>query len=268
LANVVTFNYRGNPIVQQARSMIASGAAGDVSFIHGCYLQDWLTDASVYSWRMDPAKGGTSSALADIGSHWCDLAEHVSGLRIEAVLADLSTVVPVRHATDKSVDAFAQGKPEDRKAVRVATEDVASVLLRFTNGAKGSFCVGQVLPGHKNDLQLEICGRQLSLRWHQERQSELWIGAQNQPNRTMTQDPAGASEDARRYTRLPAGHQQGWSDAFANLIADAYEWIRRGGGDSARPPALPTFEDGYRSSCLIDAMVASHAAGGIWSTVE
>jgi len=257
VAHVVTFNYRGNPLVQQARAMIASGETGKTTFVHGQYLQDWLADENVYSWRMDVRKGGASAALLDIGSHWCDLAEHVSGLRITSVLADLATVVPVRYR-----QASGQGK---RQRVKVSSEDLASVLLRFDNGARGCLRVGQVLPGHKNDLQLEVNGRIASLRWQQERQNELWIGRYAEPNSVLMKDPANLADGARRYTHLPAGHQEGWSDAFFNLIADAYQWIAQGGAAKAKPAALPTFADGYRSARLIEAMLRSHAAGGVWS---
>lgn len=255
VAHVVTFNYRGNPLVQHARTMVADGGLGKVTFVHGQYLQDWLADDTVYSWRMNPRLGGASAALLDIGSHWCDLAEHVSGLRITAVLADLATVVPVRYRT-------ADGK---RRRVKMTSEDLASVLLRFDNGARGCLCVGQVLPGHKNDLQLEVNGRTASLRWLQERQNELWIGRHAQADTVIMKDPALLAGDALRYARLPAGHQEAWSDAFFNLIADAYRWIAQGGAANARPAPLPTFADGYRSACLVEAMLRSHAAGGIWT---
>jgi predicted dehydrogenase len=138
VAHVVTFNYRGNPLVQQARSMIAGGETGGVNFVHGYYLQDWMTDPNVYSWRSDPAKGGASSALGDIGSHWCDLAEHVSGMKIDSVLADLTTVVPVRFSAGASAEAFSSKHSGDSTPVKVEGEDLASVLLRFSNGAKGA----------------------------------------------------------------------------------------------------------------------------------
>jgi predicted dehydrogenase len=256
VAHVVTFNYRGNPLVQHARSMVAQGDLGKLTFVHGQYLQDWLADDTVYSWRLDPRKSGPSSALLDIGSHWCDLAEHVSGLKITSVLADLATVVPVRYRTSAS------GK---RQRVKVTGEDLASVLLRFDNGARGCLRVGQVLPGHKNDLQLEVNGRAASLRWLQERQNELWIGRYAQPDSALTKDPALLSGDARRYAHLPAGHQEAWSDAFFNLIADGYRWIAQGGAVKAKPAALPTFADGYRSARLIEAMLRSHADGGVWT---
>ena len=268
VAHVVTFNYRGNPLVQQARGMIARGETGPLSFIHGFYLQDWMTDPNVYSWRSDPAKGGVTSALGDIGSHWCDIAEHISGLKITAVLADLTTVIPVRYSSGASAEAFSSTNEGERRPVQVQAEDLASVLLRFENGAKGCFSVGQVLPGHKNDLQIELNGRARSLKWRQEDQNELWIGRHNQPNCIMAKDPSLVSPDALPYVHLPGGHQEAWADAFRNLIADAYQWIREGGRPEAKPAPLPTFEDGYRSTCLIEAMLKSHTAGGVWTKVE
>jgi predicted dehydrogenase len=268
VAHVVTFNYRGNPLVQQARGMIARGETGALSFIHGFYLQDWMTDPNVYSWRSDPAKGGVTSALGDIGSHWCDLAEHISGLKIIAVLADLTTVIPVRYSSGSSAEAFSSNDKGERHPVHVQAEDLASVLLRFENGAKGCFSVGQVLPGHKNDLQIELNGRTCSLKWRQEDQNELWIGRHNQPNCIMAKDPSLVSPDALPYVHLPGGHQEAWADAFRNLVADAYQWIREGGRPDAKPAPLPTFEDGYRSTCLVEAMLKSHAAGGVWTKVE
>ena len=268
VAHVVTFNYRGNPLVQQARGMVARGEAGELSFVHGHYLQDWMADPNVYSWRSDPAKGGVSSALGDIGSHWCDLAEHMSGLRISSVLADLTTVIPVRYSAGASGEAFSTVSGGEGKPVEVHAEDLASVLLRFENGAKGCFSVGQVLPGHKNDLQLELNGRSQSLKWKQEQQNELWIGHHDRPNEVMAKDPSLVSPDALRYVHLPGGHQESWADAFLNLMRDAYGWIREGAHANAKPAMLPTFEDGYRSTCIVEAMLRSHAGGGVWEKVQ
>ncbi|QNI32446.1 Gfo/Idh/MocA family oxidoreductase [Alloacidobacterium dinghuense] len=268
VANVVTFNYRGNPLVQQARLMIAKGDAGDLSFVHGFYLQDWMTNPNVFSWRSDPTKGGVSSALGDIGSHWCDLAEHVSGLKIDSVLADLTTVIPVRYSSSASAEAFSKESSGERTPVQVGAEDLASVLLRFENGTRGSFSVGQVLPGHKNDVQLEINGRKLSLKWRQEEQNELWIGHQDKPNCVMMKDPSLVLPEVQPYVHLPGGHQEAWSDAFFNLIRDAYDWVRGGAAPDAKPALLPTFADGYRSTRLVEAMLKSHAAGGVWTKIQ
>lgn len=268
VAHVVTFNYRSHALVQQARAMIAKGKLGAPVFVHGCYLQDWLTDDTAYSWRLDPQRGGASSALGDIGSHWCDLAEHVTGARITAVLADLHTAVPVRHVAAASTRAFAKAKAAPRREVKITSEDTASVLLRFDNGARGCVTVGQVLPGHKNDLRLEVNGRLASLAWRQENPNELWIGHHDQANAVLSRDPALLDPAARGYAHLPAGHPEAWSDAFRNLIADAYAWIAKGGTAQTKPAALPTFADGYRNALVIDAMLKSHAAGGAWQNVE
>lgn len=268
LAHVVTFNYRGHALVQQARSMIAGGELGAQVYVHGCYLQDWLSDERTYSWRLDPQLGGASSALGDIGSHWCDLAEHVTGARIVAVLADLHTAVPIRQAPARSSHAFDASADTPRRAVSIASEDLASVLLRFDNGARGCLMVGQVLPGHRNDLRLEVNGREASLAWRQEQPNELWLGRHAQANAVIGKDPAQLDAAARGYAHLPAGHPEAWADAFRNIIADAYRWIGDGAEAERKPPALPTFADGYRNSLLIDAMLRSHAAGGVWQPVE
>jgi len=268
VAHVVTFNYRGNPLVQQARGMVTRGETGPLSFVRGYYLQDWMTDPNVYSWRSDPAKGGVTSALGDIGSHWCDLAEHVTGAKIVSVLADLATVIPVRYSSGASAEAFAVTSGGDRQPMQVNAEDLASVLLRFDNGARGCFSVGQVLPGHKNDLELEVNGRALSLKWRQEQQNELWIGRYDQANLNLAKDPSLVCRDVLPYVHLPGGHQESWADAFRNLLRDAYQWIREDGRPEAKPAALPTFEDGYRSTCLVEAMLRSHAAGGRWEQVQ
>ena len=139
-------------------------------------MQDWLFDESVYSWRLDTEKGGATSALGDIGSHWCDLAQHVTGLRIEAVLADLTTVTKTRRGPRNPPRLSPGAQIGPTEEFENPTEDLASVLVRFENGAKGCFSVGQVCAGHKNDLWLEVNGRKESLRWHQEQQNELWIG--------------------------------------------------------------------------------------------
>jgi predicted dehydrogenase len=158
VVTAVTFNYRGNPLVQQARLSVARGDIGTPHFLHGYYLQDWLLKDTDYSWRLDPEKGGASSALGDIGSHWCDLAQHVSGLRITHVLGDITTVIPTRKKPRASREAFQASGNEAVDLVEVTVEYLGSVLVRFDTGAKGPFSVGQVCAGHKNDLVLEVCG--------------------------------------------------------------------------------------------------------------
>ena len=266
--HAVTFNYRGNPLVQEARQRIARGGIGAPHFLHGWYFQDWLIKETDYSWRVEPELGGASAAVADIGSHWCDLAEHVSGLRIVEVLGVLSTVIRHRRKPATSREAFTK---DDGMAtsdlVDVKVEDLASILLRFDNGATGSVSVGQVCAGHKNDLVLEVCGPTGSIRWRQEDQNELWLGHRERANEILQKDPSLAGSDVRHYARLPGGHQEGWADAFANVIRDIYEFIASGKGPGDdRPPTFATFEDGYRAARIVEAILAS-ARTGAWTPV-
>jgi predicted dehydrogenase len=266
--HAVTFNYRGNPLVQEARLRIARGDIGTPHFLHGWYLQDWLINQTDYSWRVEPEQGGASAAVADIGSHWCDLAEHVSGLRISEVLGVISTVVRQRHKPSAPREAFAEGDGVTRsEPVDVRVEDLASVLLRFDNGAAGSVSVGQVCAGHKNDLVLEVCGGAGSIRWRQEDQNELWLGHRERANELLQKDPSLIGDGARPYARLPGGHQEGWAGAFANVIRDIYEFIAAGKGpDDRRPPTFATFDDGYRAARIVEAILES-AGTGTWTAV-
>jgi predicted dehydrogenase len=270
IVHAVTFNYRGNPLVQQARHMIARGDIGKPHFLVGQYLQDWLLKDTDYSWRLEPDKGGASSALGDIGSHWCDLAQHIGGLRITHVLGDITTVIPKRKRPLGSREAFAAADANQKvEEVDIKVEDLASVLLRFDNGAKGSFSVGQVCAGHKNDLEIEICGSKASLKWRQEHQNELLIGHRDRPNEILQKDPSLIDPVAGKYAHLPGGHQEAWADAFANLMRDIYGFIAEGKKPSdPHPPAFATFEDGYRANCIVEAILQSASKGSIWTKVE
>ena len=269
--HAVTFNYRGNPLVQQARAMVGAGDVGRVHLVHGHYLQDWLLKPTDYSWRLEPERGGPSSAVADIGSHWCDLAQHVIGQRIEAVLADLTTVVATRYRPAHARQAFSLAGDSGGEPFAVRGEDLATLLVRFEGGAKGTVTVGQVCAGHKNDLQIEVNGATGSLAWRQERQNELWVGRRDEPNAVLAKDPSLLTVAARPYAHLPGGHQEGWSDAFCNVLRDIYSAVRErimGTSVSPAPPTVATFEDGYRVAQLVDAVLESHRRGGVWVDVH
>ena len=269
IVHAVTFNYRGNPLVQQARHAIKRGDIGPPHFLFGTYLQDWLIKDTDYSWRLEPDKGGASSALGDIGSHWCDLAQHISGLRITDVLGDITTTVKKRKKPRGSREAFqTAGAGEAFDLVDIQVEDLASVLVRFDNGARGSFSVGQVCAGHKNDLVLEICGPKGSIRWRQEHQNELWLGHRDKSNEILQKDPSLLDDEARGYAHLPGGHQEAWADAFANVMRDIYGFIAAGKKPSdTHPPAFATFEDGYRANCIVEAILQSAKHGSAWTKV-
>jgi predicted dehydrogenase len=197
----VTFNYRGNPLVQHARAMIVNGEIGRASST-AKYLQTGCCRRPILL-APRAEKGGASSAIGDIGSHWCDLVQHVVGQRIVEVLADLTTVIETRMKPAGSTEAFARSEGA-REPFTVRSEDLASVLVRFDGGAKGSFSVGQVCAGHKNDLWFEADGRKAALRWYQERQNELWIGRREGPNCVLLKDPSLVNDAALPYTHLPA----------------------------------------------------------------
>jgi predicted dehydrogenase len=270
VVNAVTFSYRGNPLVQQMRHAIARGEIGTPRFVYGHYIQDWLLKDTDYSWRLEPDKGGASSALGDIGSHWCDLAQHLSGLRITHVLGDITTTLPQRKKPKGAREAFAAptGK-EEYELVDIKVEDLASVLVRFDNGAKGVFTAGQVCAGHKNDLFVEVCGSTASMRWNQEDQNNLWIGHRDKANEILMKDPGLMDAEVRGYAHMPGGHQEAWSDAFANLMRDIYGFIQAGKKPSdAHPPAFATFEDGYRANAVVEAILESARAGSVWTKVN
>ena len=247
IVHAVTFNYRGNPLVQQARVMIERGEIGRPHFVVGQYLQDWLLKDTDYSWRLEPDKGGASSALGDI-----------------------TTVVPKRKKPKGSREAFATGGAEQGfDEVDIKVEDLASVLLRFDNGARGSVSVGQVCAGHKNDLEIEVSGSAASLKWVQERQNQLWIGRRDEANALLLKDPSLLEAGAARYAHLPGGHNEGWADAFCNLMRDIYGFIASGRkATDVHPPAFATFEDGYRANCVVEAIIASARNGSAWTKVE
>ncbi len=269
VVTAVTFNYRGNPLVQQARHTIAKGDIGTPTFLHGYYLQDWLLKETDYSWRLDPEKGGASSALGDIGSHWCDLAQHLTGLRITHVLGDITTVISQRKKPRLSREAF-QTAPgaADLETVNVPVEDLASVLVKFDNGAKGCFTAGQVCAGHKNDLVLEVCGAKASLSWRQEHQNELWIGHRDKPNEVLQKDPSLLDPEVRGYAHLPGGHQEAWADAFCNLMRDIYGFIADGKRpEPGRSQVFASFEEAARVNRIVEAILDSARKGGVWVEV-
>ncbi len=268
IVHAVTFNYRGNPLVQEARCRLAAGESGPVQFVHGGFLQDWLLEETDYSWRVDPAKGGRSCTVGDIGSHWCDLAEHVTGLHIDSVLADFTTVVKTRQRPAVSPQTFLHAEGEPTETVEITSEDLASVLLRFENGARGSLNVCQVAAGHKNDFWLEVNCRSGSILWDRDKHEELWLGHRHRSNEVLVKDPWLLHESVRRYTRLPGGHPEGYSDDFCNILSEVYDLIRRGESQPQSSSIVATFKDGYRNNCIVDAMLASHESGGTWTKVE
>lgn len=261
----VALTYRGYPMVRRARELVAAGQLGRLRLVHGGYLQDWLADEDDYNWRLDPAAGGISRAFADIGTHWFDTVEFITGARVRAVMADFATLIPVRHRPVRAVAAFSAGSG-DREQIKVDTEDAATVLVRFDNGARGSLIVSQVSPGHKNDLTVHLSGSERSFGWAQETPERLWLGGRTETT-TLSRTPEPDVWSVG-VPSLPAGHSEGWGEALRDVLRPFYAAIAAGDPPPDGPDApYPTLAAGARSVALIEAVVES-ARSESWVVVQ
>ncbi len=256
VVNAVTFNIRFYPVLQHARALIQRGALGEIYLVHGGYWQDWLLQDTDYNWRVDPMLGGVLRAVGDIGSHWLDLAQFVTGQPVRRVLGEFATFLPVRQKPVRPIETFSTAEVE-RTPVVIETEDAATVLLRLGEHTRGTMQVSQVSAGRKNRLAVEINGSKGSLAWDGERPNELWLGHRDRPNELLLKDPALLDPGARSYARLPGGHAEGFADSHTALVRAVYEYIRAGGRTSGREPTFPTFADGHRANVLGDAILRS-----------
>ncbi|NPV54259.1 MAG: Gfo/Idh/MocA family oxidoreductase [Firmicutes bacterium] len=259
LVNAVHFNVRYYPLAHQARAMIEKGDIGKIFAIHGSYLQDWLFYETDYNWRLEPEYSGESRAVADIGSHWLDLIEFISGLKVKAVCADFATFHPVRKKPLKPVETYA-GKilsPEDYQDVPINTEDYATVLLEFEGGAKGVMTVNQVAAGRKNRLYFEIDGSKKALAWDSEKPNELWIGRRDGNNEVMIKDPSLMYPEARDIVSFPGGHTEGFPDTTKQMFKQVYSYIASGDYKKGIAPKFPTFKDGHREIMMCEVILKS-----------
>lgn len=259
LVHCTNFNIRFYPVVQQLRALVAGGELGEVWNVHGGYLQDWLALPTDWNWRLEPEKGGELRAVGDIGSHWLDLVEFVTGLRVAELCADLATVIPVRRRPAGEVETFAAAGDAERVDAPMATEDLANVLLRFHGGARGSTVVSQVSSGRRNSLRFELDCSGGAAYWDAERHEELWLGHRGRPNEISLRDPAQLAPAAAARTQLPAGHAEGFADTFRELYRAVYAAVAAGGPPPE--PDYPTFADGHRSQLLGEAIAASSTEG-------
>jgi predicted dehydrogenase len=255
----VPFVYRFYPTVREAHERVSQGQLGRITLLHGTYLQDWLLRPQDDNWRVDEATGGASRAFADIGSHWCDLAEFVSGHRLTRLSARTLTAVPERLA-DSARRAFAGGNSTGESRP-VSTEDVALVQFETDRGALGSVVISQVSAGRKNRLWIELDGSESALAFDQEQPEQLWAGRRDNES-IVRRDPESLSPAAARYATLPGGHPQGYADCFGAFVADFYEGIETG----VQPAGLPVFADGLRAVHITEAVLRS-AASGEWVDV-
>ncbi|MDV3126150.1 Gfo/Idh/MocA family oxidoreductase [Mycobacterium sp. 21AC1] len=252
----VPYVYRYHPLVREIRARRIAGELGDIALVHGSYLQDWLLSPRASTWRVDPAAGGASRAFADIGTHWCDLTEFVSGETFTSVSASTTITYPERPAG--SMVSFGGQSTGDLAPVH--TEDIAVATFRTARGITANTVISQVSAGRKNRLWLEVDGTRKSAVFDQENPESIWLGTEHGTLK-LHRGEADPAPDQARLNRTPPGHAQGWTDAFDAFVADTYATI-----DGARPDGLPTLADGMRSTRIVEAVLDS-AASGQWSNV-
>jgi len=254
-AGAVAHNLRYYPMCQESRALVRRGAIGEPKMIHGSYLQDWLLYLSDWNWRLDRQVSGSMRTVADIGTHWLDMAMWITRRRVTELCADLATIVPVRERPRGAVETFQERKGTDFERVQIETEDYASVLLRFEGDLRGAMTVSQVSAGRKNRFWYEIDGSEGSIAWDGERPNVLWIGKRREPNRELIKDPALMSPEARGFAAYPAGHAEGYPDTFVQLFKEFYAYVERGDMNAPRP--FPTFDDGHTGVILCEVIATS-----------
>ncbi|HEX8912054.1 MAG TPA: Gfo/Idh/MocA family oxidoreductase [Humisphaera sp.] len=264
LVTAVNYNNRFYPLCHEARDVVRRGEAGRLFHVTGSVAQDWLARDTDYNWRVLTSEGGPLRALSDIGSHWLDLVHFVTGLEVEAVLADYATVHPVRRRPKGEVETFSNTAAAATEPVDIATDDYGCVMIRFAGGARGCLWVSQVSPGRKYSVKFEVAGQERTLAWDSEDPERMWVGRRDGASSAVLRNPPELSPAARGVTDYPAGHAEGYPDSFKQCFRAFYKCIAA--GDTAVPRTFATFEDGRRDIVLCDAFVESRRRGG-WVTI-
>lgn len=263
----VNFNYRMNPLVQEMKKRIENGDIGTPKLVHGSYLQDWLLYESDYNWRLEPEVSGPSRGISDIGSHWIDSVQAVTGAKIVEVCADLVTVLPIRKKPVNQTETFSISNDIEYEEKIINTEDYGAVLLKMDNGIRGVFYVSQVSAGRKCYLNFEIDGAKASLYWNQETADQMWMGFRDRDNSLVMRNPNLMPPEVRQYSYLPAGHPEGWNDAFKNNIFSFYKFIADGKTIGKDRCDFATFKDGHYIMKIVEAILRSNETKQ-WVKVE
>lgn len=253
LRNALCHNLRFYPMVQQMKAMREAGAFGDILVVQGTYSQDWMLYETDWNWRVDPSVSGPSRVMADIGSHFFDMAEHVTGLEVSSVCSDLQIFYPTRKQPKGGGETFSGKTVGETTDTRIVTEDFGATLFKMGK-ARGAMTASQVSAGRKNGLVLEIYGTKGGATWRQETPEELWLGHRDAPNQVLMKDPSLLSEHARGIADYPGGHAEGYPDTHKQLYRRFYASI----SDPSRTPDYPQFADGLRQMKILDAELASH----------
>lgn len=260
----IDFCYRYYPVVQEMAVRVRRGDAGAVRMVSGSYFQDWLSRETDWTWRLLRSESGDSNITADLGSHWFDLIQFVTGLRVREVIGDLATLIPVRRRPTRQVLAFEKVEEVESEEVKVELEDYSSILFRMSNGAPGSFTTSQVCAGRKSDTEFQIYGSNCSYAWNHKEATVLWIGHREKANEILIENPTLQDPSTAAYASLPAGHPLGYHDAVMNLFKDYYEAVDKGGkGRELRP----TFQTGFEEMKILEAILASHKKRS-WAEVK
>jgi len=254
----VAYNIRFYPLCHEVAARIRQMELGRVLHVAGSYAQDWLLRETDFNWRVQASEGGELRAVADIGTHWLDLVQFMTGDRIVSVCADLQTVHPTRLAPSGGAETFStpgRSLVATHQAV-IDTEDYGSVMFRFQSGARGCLWVSQVTAGRKNCLRFEIAGTEQAFAWDSEQPNQLWIGHRDRSNEVLLRDPALLGATARSITSYPGGHNEGFADTFKQLFRAFYGYIAA--GEFLLPPPFPTFADGHHEVLICEAILQSH----------
>jgi len=265
LVNAVNFNIRFYPLHQHVRQIVAEGALGEVRFVNGRYFQDWLLHDTDWNWRLVPEQGGALRAVGDIGSHMIDLMTFLTGQPVRSVMADLATFVTTRQEPTGPVETFSTERSSETVERAMGTEDVATILLRFANGARGSLAVSQISAGRKNSILWEIDGSTGAAAWDGESPEHLWLGHRDRPNEILLRNPALMGDAGRAAATLPGGHVEGFAETFSALFRAIYTDVLAG-----RPnpdPPYATFAAGHDEMLVNDAIALS-AQEGRWVDVD
>ena len=260
IVHATNHNLRYYPVVQHIRQMVAAGELGEILAVQGTYSQDWLLYDTDYNWRIEAEHNGKLRAMGDIGSHWMDMIQHLTGLPITSVCGELTTFHKHRKKPNASVQTFT-GKtlnPDDYQLIPIDTDDFGAVLLHLGDRARGAFTVSQISAGNKNSFRVEIYGTKSGVAWNQERPDELWIGQRNSPNQVIVKDPSLLLGGAAGFADLPGGHSEGYDDSHKQLFKRFYGKI----ANPSAPVDYPTFADGLRGMKLLEAVAASSEKRG------
>jgi len=261
----VNYNVRFYPAVLQLRQLVAQGGLGEIIHLNGSYMQDWLFKDTDYNWRLLPKEGGKLRAVADVGTHWMDTASFILGAKIGSVFATLDTFHKTRQRPLGEVQTFSKASAAMRYAsYKVQTEDFASVLLRFDNGAFGNLAVSQVAAGRKNCLRIEIYGSKKSAWWCSEEPEMLRFGNRDTANEVALRATPAFGTGAAGYMDFPPGHVEGFPDTFKMGFRNIYSRIVTGGQDE---PLHATAEDGHREVAVCEAIMESNRAKA-WTKVR